>query len=281
MSLYLIQLRGELLKLFARKRTYIGFGAFLVVEIALLVLLKLPRVQGFMRRTIEQTGYAADQYLSGLTLAFAILLWAVFLLGALYLALIAGDLVSKEVEDGTLRLTLCRPVSRWRVLSLKIVSAIIYTVVLVLFIGVTALLAGLIYGGAGGLFVFAPQEKLFALYDFWPGLLRYAAGLVLLAASLLTITALGFFFSCLNMKPAAATILTLSVFFADTIVKNIPYLESIRDWFLTARMAAWIHVFEPRVPWESMIESYAWLFALNATLVVVAWIAFERRDFKS
>ena len=38
------QLYSELLKLFARKRTYLGFGAFLVVEALILLLLHLLRM---------------------------------------------------------------------------------------------------------------------------------------------------------------------------------------------------------------------------------------------
>ncbi len=281
MSLFFLQFRGELLKLFARKRTYIGFGAFLAIEIVLIFLLRLDRVERSIRRVIESSGYTGDDYLSGLTLALMVLMWSVFLLGALYLALVAGDVMSKEIEDGTLRMMLCRPVSRLRLVVLKALATVVYTFALVGFIGVTALLAGLIYGGAGGLFAFAPLEKLFALYDFNHGLARYAAAIPLLALSLLTISALGFFFSCLPMKPAAATILTLSVFFIDTILKSIPYFESIRDWFLTSRMSAWIRIFDYQIPWETMTESYIWLLAIDATLVTLGWIAFQQRDFKS
>ena len=127
----------------------------------------------------------------------------------------------------------------------------------------------------------AATEYFLQIENFAPGLVRYLAALPLLAASLFTITALGCFFSCLNMKPAAATVLTLSVFFVDTIMKTIPYLESIRGWFLTARMNTWIHVFDTRIPWESMTEDYAWLFAIDATLLALGWLAFEQRDFKS
>jgi ABC-2 type transport system permease protein len=112
MSLFMLQLRGELRKLFARKRTYIGFGAFLLIELLVLGLLQLPRVQGSFRKMIERAGYGFEDYFSGLTLAFLILTWTIFFLGALYLSLVAGDVVSKEVEDGTMRMILCRPVSR-------------------------------------------------------------------------------------------------------------------------------------------------------------------------
>lgn len=281
MRLFLKQLRGEIFKLFARKRTYIGFAAFFGIEMLLLFLLRLPKVQESLQRVIEATGYVAEGYLSGLTLALMVLLWSIVLLGSLYLALVSGDLVSKEVEDGTLRMVLCRPISRFRLIALKALAAVLYTVVLVIFISVTALLTGLFYGGVGGLFVFAPFEGIFALYDFDEGLARYFGAIPLLSLSLLTISALGLFFSCLNVKPAAATILTLSFFLVDVILKDIPYFSDIREWFLTAKMNAWLLIFEPRIAWIEILQSYVWLIAIQATLVLVGAAIFDRRDFKS
>ena len=91
MSLFLLQLRGELWKLFARKRTYLGFGVFLTVETLILILWQLPGGQRWMRRMIEQSGGAFDTYFSGLTVAMIMLTMTVFLLGGLYLALVGGD----------------------------------------------------------------------------------------------------------------------------------------------------------------------------------------------
>jgi hypothetical protein len=42
-----------------------------------------------------------------------------------------------------------------------------------------------------------------------------------------------------------------------------------------------VRIFEYRIPWEAMIEDYAWLMAINATLFVIAWQVFSQRDFKS
>jgi hypothetical protein len=78
MKLFLLQLRGELRKLFGRKRTYIGFGAFLLIEILILILLQLPKVQRSFRHMIERSGYIFEDYFSGTTLAFEILRWTIF-----------------------------------------------------------------------------------------------------------------------------------------------------------------------------------------------------------
>jgi len=280
MSGFLFQLRGELRKLFSRKRTHLGFAAFLAIELVVLALLRLPKVQRSLVRVIEGAGYTAADYLSGQTLGLMIMLSTVFVLGALYLALVGGDVVSKEVEDGTLRMMLCRPVSRLRILGLKLTACLIYTAVLTVFIAATALATGYLYAGGGGLFVFAPSEGIFAIYSASQGLGRIGLSVPMMALSLCTITALAFYFSCLQMKPAAATILTLSVLFVDSILKNIPFFSGIKDWFLTAKMGAWVMVFEYRIPWEFMLEQYIWLAAINLTLLTLGYLSFSARDFK-
>lgn len=276
----LAQLTGELRKLFARKRTYIGFGAFLVVEILIVVLLQLPKPKNSIRRLIESTGYGFEEYFGGLTLGLMVLMWTTLLLASLYLALVSGDVVSKDVEEGTMRMMLCRPVSRVRIGLLKFLAGAIYTVVLMTFVAATSLVAGVLSRGAGSLFVFAPMEGVYAMYATGEGLARFAAAIPLLTLGMLSITSLGFMLSCCNVKPAAATIVTLSVFFLDSIFRNIPYFESLRGYFLTSHMGSWVHVFERYIPWTLIIQDYAYLIAIDATFVVAGLAIFKGRDFK-
>ena len=281
MSLFFLQMRNELHKLFARKRTYLGFAAFVAVEILLLLLLNLPKPKAGFRKLIEQNGYGFDQYFSGATLGLLMLMWTTFLLGALYLALVAGDVVAKEVEDGTLRMILCRPISRLRVGFLKYAACVLYTFALTFFIGLTALVAGLLYCGWGGLFAIAPLEQLLAMHEAWPGFWRYLGALPLLGFGLVSISSMGFLFSCCEMKPAAATILTLSIFFFDSIFRSISYFESLRGWFMTSHMTLWLRVFEYYIPWWRIAEDVTWLGALNVTFALVGLAILQKRDFKA
>jgi len=281
MSLFFLQLQGELWKLFARKRTYIGFGAFFGLEVVILILFQLPKVQHSWRHIIEQAGYEFEGYFSGLTLAFQILFWTVFLLGGLYVALVGGDIVSKEVEDGTMRMTLCRPVSRWRVLVLKYLAGLIYTFALTFFIGLSALGIGLLRQGVGGFFAFQPLQKLFVLYDFESGLVRYLGSLPLLGFTLVNVVSLAFMFSCCNVKPAAATICTLTYFTTDNIFRNIPYFDSLKPWFITSHIETWYNVYRSPIPWPQLIEDLTYLAGVDATFVLIGFVIFSSRDFKS
>src|SRR5262249_49151050 len=157
--------------------------------------------------------------------------------------LVGGDIVAKEVEDGTMRMTLCRPVSRLRVLGVKYIASLIYTVSLAFFIGFSALIIALLRQGKGGFFAWQPLQNIFFLYDFGPGLQRYLYSLPLLALTLVSVTSLAFMFSCFNMKPVSATICTLTYFTTDNIFRNVPYFESLKPWFITSHVETWYHIY--------------------------------------
>lgn len=280
MNLFLLQLSGELKKMFARKRTYVGFGVFLAMEGLVLFFINQPHPRAFFRRMIEQNGFSFDRYFSGLTLGFFMVFFT-FIPQILFIALVSGDIVAKEVEEGTLRMILCRSVSRGRIILLKYISCVIYTFVFIFFIGITALAAGVLYRGVGGLFVFAQFEKIFVLYETGPGLARYFCALPLLALSLTTVTSLGFMFSCFNMKPATATVIALAIIFLDFIFRNNPVFESLQPYFITTHISAWLQIFITPVHMWDIIEHYAYLLAFDATFFVIGMAAFQRRDFKA
>src|SRR6185503_17304374 len=137
--MFLAQLKNELWKLFGKKRTYIGFGAFILVQSAMLLMFKYTRWQGQFERMLSGNGYLASEYISALTVAVIMLMPQILLLMPLYVTLVGGDLVAKEAEDGTLRMILSRPISRVRLLLVKWLAGIIFSAVLVLVLGIIAL----------------------------------------------------------------------------------------------------------------------------------------------
>jgi ABC-2 type transport system permease protein len=281
MRLFEQQLWFELLKLFTRKRTYLGFVAFLGVEMLIMVLGQTSGAAKMLKHSLTQNGLDFSHYFSGLTLAHMMVTATVFLLGSLYLALVCGDMVAKEVEDGTMRMVLSRPVSRFRVLLLKFLACVVYTWALVLFIIGTSLALGIAAKGLGGLIVMSPSDQVFGYFEMGPGLLRFALGTVFLGLVMLTLSSLAFMFSCFNIKPASATIATLSIYFIDTVLRAIPYFKNIHGWLLSQHMAVWVQCFEQDLPWGRIVNSLLYLGGFDILFLVIGAAYFFRRDFKS
>jgi ABC-2 type transport system permease protein len=281
--LFFEQLRGELRKLFARPRTWMGYGAFLVMEAVILIVYKMDGSQRLMRRMVEQNGLDFSTYYSSLTITFTIMLLSMVLLGAIYFALVAGDIVAKENEDGNLRLVFARPISRFRLLLVKYTAVCLYTFSFVFFVGLSGYaMAVAAVGWQGGLFVMEPKMKIFAAYGDWStGAARLALSAAGIGISMITLSSIAFMFSCFKIKPAAASIITLTILFVDMILQEFPFFKPYQEWFITWRMSSWLFLMENPISWAKIVESYALLFGLNVTLFTMGWLSFQTRDFKT
>jgi ABC-2 type transport system permease protein len=281
MMLFFQQWRGELTKLFARRRTYIGFGVFVALEALILWLIQVKGI-GPVQRAIVGSGESMDQYFSALTVAFLIFVMAVFLLGALFLTLVAGDIVAKESEDGHMRLLLARPVSRFRLLLLKYLTCTGYAMLLVQFLAWTAFVLGLILRGWGGGFcVWIQDVSLVEFYDWDEGLRRYAIGTLAMGVCMTVISSVAFFLSCFRIKPAAATIGALAYILVDFILKNSGFMESYHHLLLTRHMSVWTRFMAETIEWPLVARGFAILIAVNITLFTLGYAVFESRDLKS
>lgn len=68
----------------------------------------------------------------------------------LLVIVVASDIVSTEVTDGTIKLLLTRPVKRWKILLSKYITLVIFTTITVMATGIfTYLISGLFFGYAG------------------------------------------------------------------------------------------------------------------------------------
>jgi len=282
--MFLAQLNNELWKLFGKKRTYIGFGAFIIAQTAMMLIFKHTNWRHNFERLFEGNGYLASEYISALTVALIMVWPQVGLLMPLYVTLVGGDLVAKEVEDGTMRMILSRPVSRLRLLLVKWIAGIIFTFVLVLALGVIAPAFSRLCFPWSGMFVFGQTlegETTFSILSAHQGLALYALSSLLMAIGMVTMLSVAFMFSCFNMKPAAATILALSYLFINMVMQHIPFFESYQDWFVTHHLESWFWVFQQPTPWPAILQSETILLATSATAIIIGAMAFQVRDIKS
>jgi len=280
MILFFQQWYSELLKLFARRRTYIGFGAFVALQVIIFLLIKkfgLPT-----QRLIAGAGENVDYYLSALTVASFVVGVSVFLLGALFLSLVAGDIVAKEGEDGHMRMLLARPISRFRLLLLKYLTCTGYAVFLIQFLAWSAFLLGLVLRGwGGGYFAVVPEISVIAFYDWTPGLQRYLLSSLFLGVSMTAISSIAFFLSCFRIKPAAATIGALTYVLVDFIMRTSGFMDSYQHLLITKHMSTWGRILAETIDWPLVWRGYAVVLAVNISLFTIGYAVFESRDLKS
>lgn len=282
MKLFFIQWSAELRKMLARKRTYLGFGAFLVLEMAIYWLIYAVGVEKWFRRLVKGQGESFEFYFSALTLGFFVLLPSL-LLSSIFVTLVGGDVIAKESEDGNLRLALVRPISRLRLLILKYLSCVVFSFVLIQFVVWTILLMGVaLRGWGGGMLAFSPESNLFVLFDGDVGLSRYALSSLFLSLSMMGVGSVAFFLSCLRVKPATATITAMAYLLVDSIIHEMRIMDGqYNPYLLTHYMSTWRMILMENIPWVTILRNYAVLCGASLTLFVLGSAIFESRDLKS
>src|SRR6266704_5254481 len=270
-------LRNELWKLFGKKRTYIGFGAFLLAKNATLLFFQMGPVKRSMERLLAGNGYLAQEYISALTVALFMILPQTVMFMPLYATLVGGDLVAKEAEDGTLRMILSRPISRFQLLLAKGFAGAIFSILLVAVLGATALCFARIWFPWRSMFVSLPGTA-FSVLPAGEGLRLYLFSHVFTAINATAILGLAFMFSCFNMKPAAATILSLSFLFLNLVLESIPFFEQYHEWLLPYHFRIWIFIYTQPLPWARMAESLSVLLAFGVTTFLIGAAGFQARD---
>ncbi len=282
MNMFALQLRNELWKLFGKKRTYMGSAMFFLAQTIGILLFQFG--QGPYRelmRDIQNCGYPPEHYLSNLTVAGFLLIPIGYFLLPLYVSLVGGDMVAKEAEDGTLRMVLSRPISRLRLLLTKWLAGVIFSFVLVLSLGLFGAVFAWAFFPSGGLFVALPMDRFFSGFDGAAAWERFAVVHLVMTVEAVSLMTLAFMFSCLNVKPAAATILAISFFFISMILHDMPYFRDLREWFLVHHLYLWTHFFRQNIPWWRVGESLSVLVGYNLTFLIIGCSVFQMRDIKS
>ncbi len=281
MKLLLAQLYDELYKLYARKRTYIGFGAFVLLQLIIAGMFSRPEVAQIVEAMLDRNGLDIDEYFGGLTFALLINFFSINPLGAVYVALIAGDIVAKEHEEGTLRLVLARPVSRTRVVLIKYAACLVYTVSLVLFLAATSLLTGLLMRGSiGGLAFLNPTQEVFYFIPPDRAPTAYAMATLGMGFAVALLGSVAFMFSCFKMKASAAIVLAMSFFFIDFILYNMPFFRPYREYFFHYHVSFYLRLLGDHPSYVEAWMSLIHLTAANITCVAVGVVRFATRDLK-
>jgi ABC-2 type transport system permease protein len=259
--------RWEMRKLVAQKRTYIGLGAAALLPTLFVI------VMAFQKGGPYDVPLGHNLRHTGIALALVVLTFASRFGAQLVTALVAGDIVATEDAGGTLKMILTRSLRRSQVLAGKTLASFTYVVALL----VALLAAGLIAGGIAWGFnpvVGLTGTRLSAGHAL--GLTLAAVGVF--AIPLVAIAAFGIFLSVVTRNSAAAIVGTLVYELVMEAIVGLVHIQWLHHYLLSAQFDAWHGLFQTPVYWPPIVRSL-WVSALFAAVpLLVAFVAFQRRD---
>jgi ABC-2 type transport system permease protein len=275
--------RTEMTKQWRRPRTYVALGVTIAIPVITAIAIKTnpptnPNGGGGLGN-FAILSQATGLYLPVLALRFM----SRFLL-VLVVALFAGDAVASEASWGNLRAMLTRPVSRSRLLLVKVESAGLMALIATALIGVTGLIAGTIAFGwhpldqhsIAGILI---PSNAFQSTGSLLGNLALASGYVLW--SIAGVAALAFMVSTMTDSPAAAIFAGVGLYIVSQILNNLSSLDSISFIFPTHYMDAWTALFEGSGPTGDMLRGTLLQIPYVVIFGTYAWWHFRRKDVLS
>ncbi|GAA4967310.1 ABC transporter permease [Pseudonocardia tropica] len=225
--------------------------------------------------------------------AFALALVLPILL-PITVAVVAGDTVAGEAAAGTLRYLLIRPVGRLRLLVAKLVSVAFFVVTAVTLVVLTSYAVGIAVFGTGT--TTAAGGLTLPPVDAGPGSVASLSGTVIepvdlatrtgltvayLALCMLTLGALGIFFSTLTDSPLAAALAVLAVVVTSASLQALDASAGFVDVLPTAHWLAWIDLYRDPVLYDAA-RTGAWVQAgWVAVAVGAAWANLATKDIAS
>jgi ABC-2 type transport system permease protein len=235
-------LRIELYKIFKRPRTYIAFAVIALIILLVQIALKYGGEEyvGLMMAGMNESFEVPyTDILNGYFVCYLILNLLLIHVPIL-VALVAGDVVAGEANMGTLRLLVSKPVSRIHLLLVKFIASSFYTILLLIWVAVLALVLSVALFDTNDLFIAREYgSNIISASDvMW----RYAAAFIFAGLGLITVAALAFLFSVFSdnsVGPIVATVCVIIVFTILTQMQIPFYDETVKPWLFTTHMLGW------------------------------------------
>jgi ABC-2 type transport system permease protein len=259
--------RWELRKLIALKRTYLGLFAAAAVPLAFTITLALRNGQP------NDVPFGAYVHQSGLAIPLVLLTFASAFLLPLITALVAGDIVAAEDQNGTLKTVLTRSLQRGQIFFGKVLAALTYTLASMLLLGGVAIIAGSIVSGFHSLTTLSGTTV-----SASSALLLVLASFAVYLIPLCTVALIGVMLSTITRNSAAAVVGTLVSVLMIELIGILPGLEWLQPYLLTRQFDAWQGLLRQPIDWSPIIHA-AWVCALYCVPAIVAgYLVFLRRD---
>jgi ABC-2 type transport system permease protein len=229
----------ELFKIFSKPRTYIGFGAIIVIVLAIEfgILLEGDTMIGIIIQNIKDRflfeGNIVNQYLVSY-----VILNTLWIHVPILVALVTGDMLAGEANSGTFRLILTRPISRVQLVLAKFIAGWCYAVMLVAVMAVLSIGIGLILFGPGDLLVVTNKVNVFGANDIlWRFAGAYAYGIL----SMTTVAALSFLLSSFADNSIGPIIGTVAIIIGITIISTVgaSLLGPVNRFMFTSYLPSW------------------------------------------
>ncbi len=271
-----LPIRAEWRRQASRRRTQLALGFMVLLPLIVLVSFEFGGGDDDDNGGGEFASLVELATSGGLNFTlFCLFVSASFLLVVVF-ALCFGDTVASEASWGSLRYLLAVPVPRARLLGVKLVVALGYSLLALLTLAGTALLVGTLRYG------WAPLGSTVAAeIPAGEGTLRLLAILGYLAVVLLAVGGLAFLLSVMTDAALGAVGGAVLLWIVSSILDQITALGAVRDFLPTHFSQAWLGLLSTPPQTDDVVKGMISAVAYATLFWGLAFWRFTRKDVVS
>ncbi len=268
----------ELIKIFRRPITYIGFAALcaIVLVMQLALFSEGEQMLDFVLKGLSEQFLLEGNLLNGYLVAF-FLLNSLWVLMPFLVTLVCGALLAGEAANGTFRILLLRPVSREKIVLAKFFAGLVYTFLLVIFLMVLSLGIGITIFGTGDLIILNENIVILSSDDvLWRFLGAFGFGVV----GMVVIASLALLLSSASDNPVGPVIGTMAIVIGFTIITNL-HLDLFRileKYIFTSYTSSWTLFFDLELNSQKIFQSLGILGAHIVLFLGATIYIFRKKD---
>jgi ABC-2 type transport system permease protein len=265
--------RSELRLIFGRRRNQAGLVILAAVPVFIAIAVKLSSPHNDRG---EGPSFLSSITDNGLFVALTALTIEMGLFLPLAVAAISADSVAGEANTGTLRYLLTVPVRRTRLLAVKYLSIVVFSLVACLVVTVTGVVVGLALFGGGSMTSLSGSQIGFAT-----GMVRVLLATAYLAVGIASLGAVGLFISTMTEQPIGATIAVVIFSTSSFILDSIPQVSWLHPYLITHHWTAFGDLFRSPIAWTGMQHGLYLAVAYVVIFGLAAWARFDGKDITS
>jgi len=268
---------AEVYKLFKQGKTYYAISAIFLIEIIILysAYSQGQSILDILLDNLNQSFYFEGNLLNGNLLIYLILNTLWFHLPLILIIIISGTLTS-EYKDRTILSVMLQPISKWKYILSKYIVAILFTLVIVLFLAFTSFLFSYAIFGKGDLIVYLDSLNFFESSDAFYRI-KYA-----------------FLFGGISMVFFSVVSLTLAIILEETtktwiaaafflIISNILLKVNFNNYFLDNWLYVklsdtWQYLFYFEIPWDKIYWNTSLIILYTIITMIIGIVIFNKKD---
>jgi ABC-2 type transport system permease protein len=260
----------------SRRRTQLALGFMVLLPLIVLIAFEFGSDGDDDNGGGEFSSLVELATSGGLNFALFCLFVAASFLLVVVVALFCGDTVASEASWGSLRYLLAVPVPRARLLAVKLVVALGYSLLALVLLAGTALLAGTLRYGWSPL-----GSTIAAEIPADEGVLRLLGILGYLSVVLLAVAGLAFLLSVLTDAALGAVGGAVLLWIMSSILDQITALGVIRDFLPTHFSTAWLGLLSTPPQTDDLVKGAISAIAYATIFWSLAFWRFTRKDVVS